>query len=71
MPHPKASVTYNAASLDAMIVAVYTGICLATGLQLYLEFQGQHFKTSGRTPVEMKKGLKPYLTEPFEERIED
>ena len=72
MPQTKAGVTYNAAALDTAIVGVHTGmsICRVAAMCGVLRMTLQD-KVKGKTPIEMKKGPKPYLTEEIEDKIED
>ena len=72
MPQTKAGVTYNAVSLDVAIVAVHTGMSIHWVSALFGVLRTMlQDKVSEQTPVEMRKGPKPYLTEAIEEKIED
>ena len=72
MPQTKAGVTYNAASLDVAIAAVHTAMSTHRASVLFGVLQAMlQDKISGHTPVERRKGPKPYLTETIEEKIKD
>ena len=72
MPQTKAGVTYNAAALDTAIVGVHTGMSIHRAAAIFgvLRMNLQD-KIKGKTPIEMKKGPKPYLTEEIEDKIKD
>ena len=64
--------TYNAAAFDVTIVGVHTGMSIhkASAICGVLRTMLQD-KIKGKTPLEMRKGPKPYLTEGIDEKIKD
>ena len=63
MPKIKAGIQYTGAELDAVIVAVHTGIPVQHAAVIYgvpkLTLQD---KVSGKVPVSMRKGQTPHLS---------
>ena len=72
LPQTKAGVTYKVAALDAVIVGMHTGMSIHRVAAVFgVPRMILQDKIKGRTPIEMKKGPKPYPTEEIEDRIED
>ena len=64
MPQTKAGVTYNAAALDAVIVGVHIGMSIHKASAIFgVPRTKVQDKIKGKTPVAMRKGPKPYLTQ--------